>query len=61
MSLYFSTAVWGSLALAGFGLVKHLLPRYRVRAPLSRADAAAGCGEGAGFLKTQGFYGRRVY
>ena len=37
MSLYFSTAVWGSLALAGFGLVKHLLPRYRVRAPLSRA------------------------
>jgi hypothetical protein len=37
MSLYFSTAVWGSLALAGFGLVKHLLPRYRVRAPLPRA------------------------
>ena len=37
MSLYFSTAVWGSLALAGFGLVKHLLPRYRVRVPLSRA------------------------
>jgi hypothetical protein len=37
MSLYFSTAVWGSLALAGFRLVKHLLPRYRVRAPLSRA------------------------
>jgi hypothetical protein len=37
MSLYFSTAVWGSFALAGFGLVKHLLPRYRVRAPLSRA------------------------
>ncbi len=36
MSLYFSTAVWGSLALAGFGLVTHLLPRYRVRAPLSR-------------------------
>jgi hypothetical protein len=37
MSLYFSMAVWGSLALAGFGLVKHLLPRYRVRAPLARA------------------------
>src|SRR6202035_308038 len=36
MSLYFSTAVWGSLALAGFGLVKHLVPRYRVRAPLLR-------------------------
>jgi hypothetical protein len=37
MSLYFSMAVWSSLALAGFGLVKHLLPRYRVRAPLTRA------------------------
>jgi hypothetical protein len=37
MSLYFSTAVWGSLALAGFGLMKHMLPRYRVRAPLARA------------------------
>jgi len=37
MSLYFSMAVWSSLALAGFGLVKHLLPRYRVRAPLARA------------------------
>lgn len=37
MSLYFSTAVWGSLGLAGFGLVKHLLPRYRVRTPLARA------------------------
>jgi hypothetical protein len=36
MSLYFSTAVWGSLALASFGLVKHLLPRYRVRAPLAQ-------------------------
>jgi hypothetical protein len=37
MSLYFSMAVWSSLALAGFGLVKHLLPRYRVRAPLTQA------------------------
>jgi hypothetical protein len=36
MSLYFSTAVWASLALGSFGLVKHLLPRYRVRAPLAR-------------------------
>jgi hypothetical protein len=36
MSLYFSTAVWGSLAFASFGLVKHLLPRYRVRVPLAR-------------------------
>ena len=31
MSLYFSMAVWASLALGGFGLVAHLLPRYRVR------------------------------
>src|SRR6202034_4712760 len=37
MSLYFSTAVWGSLVLAGFGLVKHMLPRYRVRVPFARA------------------------
>ncbi len=29
MTLYFSVAVWTSLILAGFGLVKHLLPRYR--------------------------------
>jgi len=36
MSLYFSAAAWGSLALAGFGLVKQQLPRYRVRAPLTR-------------------------
>jgi hypothetical protein len=36
MSLYFSTAVWASLAFASFGLVKHLLPRYRVRALLVR-------------------------
>jgi len=27
-----SLAVWTSLILAGFGLVKHLLPRYRVDA-----------------------------
>jgi hypothetical protein len=31
MSLYFSAAVWTSLLLAGFGLLKHLLPGYRVR------------------------------
>jgi hypothetical protein len=29
MSLYFSTAVWMSLALCGFGLLRHHLPRYR--------------------------------
>ena len=34
MSLYFSVAVWASLMLGGFGLVRHLLPRYRVRRPL---------------------------
>jgi hypothetical protein len=36
MSLYFSVAVWASLLLGGFGLVRHLLPRYRVRRPLPR-------------------------
>jgi hypothetical protein len=36
MSLYFSVAVWMSLALGGFHLVKHRLPRYRVRAPLAK-------------------------
>lgn len=33
MSLYFSTAVWASLALGSFGLLRHLLPRYRVSEP----------------------------
>jgi hypothetical protein len=37
MSLYFSGAVWASLALCGFDLVKHRLPTYR-RSPESRAD-----------------------
>lgn len=37
MSLYFSAAVWMSLALAGFGLVKHLVPRYRVRPAMPKA------------------------
>jgi hypothetical protein len=37
MSLYFSTAVWASLALGSFGLVRHSLPRYCVRAPIPRA------------------------
>ena len=36
MSLYFSTAVWGSLLLGGFSLVKNQLPRYRVRRPLRK-------------------------
>jgi hypothetical protein len=37
MSLYFSAAVWSSLMLGGFGLVRHLVPRYRVRRPLVKA------------------------
>jgi hypothetical protein len=36
MSLYFSAAVWTSLLLASFGLVKHVLPYYRVRAAAPR-------------------------
>jgi hypothetical protein len=36
MSLYFSTAVWTSLLLGGFSLVKNHLPRYRVRRPLRK-------------------------
>ena len=36
MSLYFSVAVWTSLLLGGFGLVRHLLPRYRVGRPLRK-------------------------
>jgi len=36
MSLYFSAAVWTSLLLAGFGLIKHLLPRYRAGRPTLR-------------------------
>jgi len=34
MSLYFSVAVGASLLLGGFGLIRHLVPRYRVRRPL---------------------------
>jgi hypothetical protein len=37
MALYFSAAVWASLMLAGFGLVKHLLPRYRTDQPLPKS------------------------
>jgi hypothetical protein len=38
MSLYFSAAVWASLLLAGFGLVKHLLPRL-LHSPPTRKPA----------------------
>jgi hypothetical protein len=37
MSLYFSAAVWASLMLASFGLMKHLLPRYRARPAVPRS------------------------
>ncbi len=37
MSLYFSVAVWMSLLLGGFGLIRHLVPRYRVGRPIVRA------------------------
>jgi hypothetical protein len=39
MSLYFSIAVWTSLLLGGFGLIRHLVPRYRVRRPLLKPTA----------------------
>jgi hypothetical protein len=41
MSLYFSVAVWMSLALGNFGLIKHRLPRYRTQPTLLPARNAA--------------------
>jgi len=38
MSLYFSMAVWASLLLASFTLVRPLLPRYRTRARTAKPD-----------------------
>jgi hypothetical protein len=37
MSLYFSVAVWASLMLGGFGLVRQFVPRYRIGRPLVKA------------------------
>jgi hypothetical protein len=37
MSLYFSVAVWASLALAAFPLIAHLLPRYCIQQPPKKA------------------------
>jgi hypothetical protein len=37
MSLYFSMAVWASLLLAAFGLVKHLLLHYRTGEPAAKS------------------------
>jgi len=36
MSLYFSMAVWASLALGSFGLLRHLLLRHRVSEPVAK-------------------------
>jgi hypothetical protein len=49
MSLYFSVAVWSSLALCSFGLVKARLPQYRTRSGISsrtghRLSVRAGAG-----------------
>jgi len=41
MSLYFSVAVWMSLALGGFGLIRRLLPRYRAQPTLLPARSSA--------------------
>ena len=49
MSLYFSVAVWMSLALGGFGLVSHFLPRYRAQpALLSARNSAVAAASGVG-------------
>jgi hypothetical protein len=44
MSLYFSTAVWSSLALCSFGLIEHRLPAYRAgrESPLTFAARPGG-------------------
>ena len=50
MSLYFSLAVWTSLALGGFGLIKHLLPRHQTQPaeqPARNSALAAAAGIGA--------------
>jgi hypothetical protein len=41
MSLYFSTAVWASLALCVVSSLDVHLPRYRTQAPISRAEQGA--------------------
>ena len=41
MSLYFSVAVWMSLALGGFGLIRRFLPRYQAQPTLLPAHSSA--------------------
>jgi len=41
MSLYFSVAVWMSLALGGFGLIRRFLPHYQARPTLLPARHSA--------------------
>lgn len=40
MSLYFSLAVWASLFLGSFGLLKHRLPHYRLCRPAAKPTGA---------------------
>jgi len=42
MSLYFSVAVWSSLALCGLDLMKDHLPRFRTRPAFARSRTKAG-------------------
>jgi hypothetical protein len=41
MALYFSAAVWSSLALCAFALIQHRLHHYRRRSPLPRLTGRA--------------------
>jgi hypothetical protein len=52
MSLYFSVAVWASLALATFPLIAHLLPRYRMLPPKKAGAEAASLDPGWIVLKS---------
>jgi hypothetical protein len=47
MSLYFSLAVWSSLALCVFYSLEHHLPQYRTEAAIVSASPDAATGHGA--------------
>ena len=51
MSLYFSMAVWGSLALAGFGFGEAPFAALSRAGATGAGHAAAGCGEDAVFVE----------